>query len=326
MDEVNSRRNGDTPPSLAAGGLQAAGRRSSFVEAAAAHVTPGREPGRSEPRGSWARGCSSCHKRVKLTPAGQACLGEIRAAGSISEATDRVRKAPDAGPISVLAYPTFAIRWFIPRWGRFYDRHPGIDVRLTTSLNPVDFTRDPYDMAMLVRGADLSPSGLIVHDLVDVDLFPVCSPALARTIRTPRDLARQTLLHGEPRPKDWERWLEAAGVVGVDWSRGPRFESLNLALHAAIEGLGVVIAIGALVEDDLAQGRLVRPFGVARRSRRPFQLVYPAGKAMNPALVAFRDWLLDEARTSRGPRTGGRGAPGHHAVPDRPGRATGPRP
>jgi LysR family glycine cleavage system transcriptional activator len=114
-------------------------------------------------------------------------------------------------------------------------------------------------------------------------------------LKRPEDLASVTLLHDKPRLQDWGRWLRVAGIDGVDAGKGPRFESLNLAMQAAIEGLGIAIAIEALIRDDLDQGRLVRPFPQVRKSRQPMQLLYPEAKAGNPRLVAFRDWLLAEA-------------------------------
>lgn len=114
----------------------------------------------------------------------------------------------------------------------------------------------------------------------------------------PGDLSRQTLVHSAPRPLDWQRWLEAAGVDGVDGTRGLRFESLNLAIQAAIEGIGVAIGVEALIREDLERGRLVRPLDVSRQSRRPFHVVYRENRATDPKLTAFRDWLLEEAASS----------------------------
>jgi len=239
------------------------------------------------------------HKRVELTRAGLEYLAEVRTPlARIVAATARLQGHTAGGILSICAYPTFAIRWFIPRWGRFYDRHPDIEVRLTTSLTPVDFARDDYDLAIQVLGDGDSLPGIDSHRIVGVDTFPVCTPAMAKRLKTPADLAQVTLLHGDPRPRDWARWLEAAGIddpAVVDPEPGLRFESLNLAIQAAIEGLGVAIGIEALVRDDLEQGRLVRPFPTTRRSRRSMHLVYPHARADSPKITAFRDWLLSEA-------------------------------
>ena len=133
---------------------------------------------------------------------------------------------------------------------------------------------------------------------MDVDTYPVCAPALAETIHEPADLAGQTLLHAAPRLNDWKQWLDFANESEVDANGGLKFESTNLALHAAIEGLGVAIGIEALIQDELRSGQLVRPFDIRRRSHYPIQLVYPGAKASDPLFQAIKDWLHDEAETS----------------------------
>ncbi len=286
-------------PSLSAvRSFEAAARRLSFLRAAEElAVTPGavsRQVKALEAElgiALFRRG----YRQVTLTPEGEAFFAETREAlDRIAAAADRLRGGR-RGALAICAHPTFAIRWFIPRWGRFYDRHPEIDVQLTTSLAPVDFTRDGFDAAVRV-GTGRWPDCAALK-LAEVDLFPVCSPALARAadLRAPADLGRVTLLHSAPRPDDWRRWLKAAGETGVDPDQGLRFDTLNLAFQAAIEGLGVAIGIEALVADDLAQGRLVRPFGPVRRSGHPFWLVWPERAGADPRLARFREWLAEEA-------------------------------
>ena len=278
--------------------FEAAARHLSFLHASVElHLTPGAVSRRIQTLEALLGTALFLrrHRRVALTRAGAAYLAEIRAPMErIGAATDRLAGGRGDGLLSIRAYPSFAIRWFMPRWGRFYDRHPDLDVRLTTSLAPVDFGRDDYDLAIQVLAEGETPAGLVSHEIVAVETAPVAAPEVAARLRRFENLAGATLLHGDPRPSDWSRWLAHAGIEGVDPSAGLRLESLNLVIQAAIEGVGVGIAILALVESDLAAGRLVRPFGPARRSRRSMRLVYPAAKAANPALGAFRDWILSE--------------------------------
>lgn len=280
--------------------LEAAARHLSFLNAARElNVTPGAISRQIQALEEYLGGAlfTRQHKRVDLTPLGRDYVAEIRAPlNRIGAATKRIRgRSSTRSTISICVYPTFAIRWLIPRWGRFYNRHPEIDVSLTTSLNPVDFTRDDHDLAISIGEIGANWGKLRAHKLVDVDVFPVCSPELAQKIKTPEDLAQQTLIHGTPRPDDWHLWLREAGVTSLDPEKGLRFESLNLAVQAAIEGIGVAMGVGGLIEVDLAEGRLVRLFDISRRSGRPFHLVYNQARAHDPKLVAFRDWLLEEA-------------------------------
>ncbi len=280
--------------------FEAAARHLSFLHAARElNVTPGAVSRQIQALEEYLGAAlfQRHHKRVELTPLGRDYIAEIRAPLlRIGTATKRIRGGTGTqGAISICVYPTFAIRWLVPRWGRFYNRHPEIDVRLTTSLNPVDFTRDDYDLAVRVGEIDANWGRLRAHKLIDIEVFPVCSPDLAKKIRKPKDLAQQTLIHGAPRPEDWRLWLKKADVSLIDPEQGLRFESLNLCIQAAIEGIGVAMGIKGLIEDDLAQGRLVRLFDISRQSGRPFHLVYPQARENDLKLISFRDWVLEEA-------------------------------
>lgn len=239
------------------------------------------------------------HKRVELTPLGRRYADEVRPPlQRLAEVSDRIRAEKQSHAISVCAYPSFAVRWFIPRWSKFFNDHPNIDLRLTTSLNPADFNSGEYHMAIQVLPEGKPRAGLQAHKLLEINTFPVCSPEVAVGISMPDDLKTVALLHGNPRPHDWRRWCSAAGVEGVDVSDGLRFESLNLAYQACIEGLGVAIGVDALVQEDLDSGRLVRLFDVARRSRHPFFLVYPDSLTDDSDVQMLCQWLLAEGNVS----------------------------
>ncbi len=289
------------PPLNALRSFECAGRHESFLHAAAElNVTPGAVSRQVKALEEWL-GASLFHRRhkqVTLTPLGRSYLAAIGAPlAEIARASGRAQRRETGRALAICCYPTFALRWLVPRWAGFYDRHPEIDVQITTSLQPVDFARDDYDAAVLVGTGPEAWPGMRSLRLVEVDLLPVCSPALAggpKPLRRPADLASHTLLHGAPRPDDWRRWLDFAGVDGIEPGASLTFDSLNLSLQAAIEGLGVAIAIRELVADDLAGGRLIQPFGPVRRSGRPFHLVHPPEP--DRRLAAFTDWLREEIR------------------------------
>jgi len=74
-----------------------------------------------------------------------------------------------------------------------------------------------------------------------------------------------------------------------------RYGQSNITLQAAIEGRGVALGRSALVALDLAEGRLVRPFGPAVPSGYAYYIVSPREAAENPKVEAFKAWLLAEA-------------------------------
>lgn len=290
------------PPLNALRTFEVAARHVSFIHAAEElAVTPGAVSRQVKVLEQWlgAPLFRRAHKQVSLTPLGRSYLEAVgEPLEALAMATDRASRREATRPLAIYCYPTFALRWLVPRWARFYDAHPEIDVQLTTSLQPVDFARDDYDAAIRVGDRLDAQPGLAAIKLVDVELIPVCSPEIAESLKRQSDLAGATLLHNAPRPQDWRRWLELAGIEGIDPDAGPRFDSLNLSIQAAIGGVGVGIAIRALVEEELSSGRLIQPFGPSRLSSRPFYLTYPSHRARDKRLAAFAEWLNAEASSA----------------------------
>lgn len=238
------------------------------------------------------------NRNVELTARGRTYARQVHDAfDRLALATEQLRGRDANGPLAICAYPTFAMRWLMPRWRGFHDKHPEIDLQLTTSLAPVDIARDGFDAAVKIGDGKWPGHGSVW--LAAVEVFPVCSPALAARLNGPADLRDHVLIHSDPRPDDWPRWLEAAGTRGADGTRGPRFETMSLAFQAAIEGVGVAMGVGCLVAEDIALGRLVRPLAFTHRSKREFHLVYPLSRAADRRLAAFRAFLAEQAEAQR---------------------------
>jgi LysR family glycine cleavage system transcriptional activator len=69
-----------------------------------------------------------------------------------------------------------------------------------------------------------------------------------------------------------------------------------MLIQAAMAAQGVALARGVLAADELAAGRLVRPFTLSLPTEYAYYLVCPVNTAEQPKIAAFRDWLLGEAR------------------------------
>ena len=131
--------------------------------------------------------------------------------------------------------------------------------------------------------------------LVGEDVMPVCAPSLVKgtnPLKKPADLKRFTLLHIGSFPDDWQVWLTAAGIKGIDSSRGVTFDNALVAYQAAMDGLGVALGRAPLVAPDLKAGRLVMPFDYKMSSEFAYYLVYPAEAIRRRKIKAFRDWLM----------------------------------
>ena len=145
-----------------------------------------------------------------------------------------------------------------------------------------------------------------VDSLMSEEVFPVCSPRLLEgphPLRTLDDLRWHTLVHVDGYVQDdywpdWTMWLQSAGIGDAEVRRGLRYSHTSLALQAAVAGQGVVLGSRVLAGNDLAAGRLVRPFAHSSHMSFAYYMVCPEALADEPRIAAFREWIIDEAAAS----------------------------
>jgi LysR family glycine cleavage system transcriptional activator len=242
-------------------------------------------------------------RKLQLTDAGQRLLPEVAGAFErLASAVDRLKASGDGGLLTISAIKTFSFRWLAPRLTSFLARHPRYEVRLETSGRLVDFVREEIDLGIR-HGLGIWP-GLTSHVLFEDYFTPLVSPALLEKgppLRRPADVLRYTLLREvEPANNDWDHWFAAAGVRQAHVGRGPSFDSSQLAVQAALSGLGIALVCPDFFVDEINAGRLVQPFPIIAKNGRSFFLVYPEEHGDRPKIVAFRDWLLGEVELFRG--------------------------
>jgi LysR family glycine cleavage system transcriptional activator len=238
------------------------------------------------------------NRALALTREAQDYLPAIRSAfDDLRRATDRLRRPENEGVLTVSTTASLAAKWLVTRVAAFQDANQGIEVRITTSANLVDFQREAVDMAVRY-GRGIWP-GLRADWLMAEDMFPVCGPTLAAALRRPEDLANQTLLHTTVSREDWQLWLTAAGLpVSIARQRGLMFDQSFMATQAAMDGLGVALGRRHLVEADIAAGRLVAPFDMVLPADAGYYVVAPEAAAETPKIALFRDWLIASAQSA----------------------------
>lgn len=247
-------------------------------------------------------------RALMLTDPGQLVLPILQEAfDKLAEVDQILRNRQDNRILTVSVAPSFGAKWLVPKLDRFRRAYPDYDIRLDATDTRADFRRDNVDIAMRY-GRGQYP-GLVSECLITEVAVPVCSPVLLEhehPLRTPEDLRYHTLLHIQWKMEsdaapNWRMWLKAAGVKDVDFDRGPQFSMDSLAIQAAIDGQGVALMSLTLVEQDIAAGRLVRPFPdeVRQKTKFGYYLVYPEAHLHHPKVAAFRDWVVREIETRK---------------------------
>ncbi|MBF9233847.1 LysR substrate-binding domain-containing protein [Microvirga alba] len=294
------------PPLNALRALEAAGRYVSFTRAAdELHVTPGAIS-------RQIRGLEDIlgfslferhHREVKLTAESQVYVEALTDAfNQMERATRRLVDSRKQNYLHIHTAITFTMRWLVPKLVAFHALYPKREIRMSTMMpGAADLSALPTDVSIQIRSPEIvaaAAPALIAHPLMDIDLVPVCSPQLMAECelgRAPSRWQTVTRLISSARPNDWQTWVAASGV-DIDPQIGMRVESSSLAYQAAIEGIGVALAMKRLVQEDLKAGRLVIAHPLIYPTGTSFYLLYSQAASQMPQVKEFRDWVVQEAK------------------------------
>jgi LysR family glycine cleavage system transcriptional activator len=294
------------PPLTALRAFEAAARHGNFAKAAAElGVTAGAIS--QHIKGLEARLGVVLFRRlargVKLTEAGGAYLpGIAEGFDRLARATLRIHDSGLAGRLTITVLPSFAAGWLVRRLPAFRARHPDIDLLVRSERQTVDLHREDADLAIRYGLGDF-PNLEATH-LMREEIFPVCAPSLLNAdppLRAPSDLARHDLLHdagalgNEPWIR-WQPWLDQLGFSDAGKRPSLSFTDSVQLYQAALLGQGVALGRSVLIGDELAAGRLVRPFAAARSSSYAYYAVTTRTARADPRVAAFIAWLIAETR------------------------------
>ena len=224
---------------------------------------------------------------LRLQAGVKSAFSELNAAlGSL-----RTRRAE--ADIAVSLLPVMAARWLVPRLPRFTARFPRINLHIKTGQSLANFKSDGVDIAIRFGTGDWK--GLRAVKLLDEECFPVCSPSLnhGRLPKDPASMLSEPLLID--RNLSWRAWFRSAGLELDRDIAGTSFTDTNALMEAAVTGQGIALGRMSFTRSDILAGRLVRLFEHNMRLSYCHYAVYPTASESNPALMAFRDWLIEEA-------------------------------
>jgi len=245
------------------------------------------------------------HKReLQLTRKGEEYLPAVRIMlNDLHVATRALLDEDDERLLVVSVAESFAVNWLINRLGRFYERHPGLDIRLASQnqiddLGNVIGEEGPNWVDLRIRYGRSKWPGLHVTKLFDEEVFPVCSPNLItadRPVAKLEDLAEYILIHDDMQ-MSWESWVRSLGYSGNISAKGPKFSHSHMALQAALNGEGIVLGRSVLTQDYLKSGQLVRPLEISVPAEHSYFLLCQERMVADAKVKAFTTWILEEAR------------------------------
>jgi len=240
---------------------------------------------------------------LTLTKAAADALPTLEGAFDLlSLAMERMRQHTSSGLLTLSVCPSFAQKWLVSRLHRFRQDFQGIELKISTAKEIPDLNNSEVDIAIGYGPEDrFRHPGVLSEQLLSDVVFPVCSPDYLdrRLVRGSLEGAATVLLHDanalRDQGVDWDVWRQRFAEDVLEAAVSITFDSVSLAIDAAIAGQGLALARSSLVANDLSSGRLIR---VSKH-----ELPTNSGYFINnldlisdqPKVVAFKEWLFAEA-------------------------------
>ncbi|WP_341367462.1 LysR family transcriptional regulator [Yoonia sp. BS5-3] len=232
-------------------------------------------------------------RAMKPTETGAALAAELSAGfRQIVEGVKAINEDVDARPLSVSVTPSFADNWLMPRLTRFWAEHPGFSLSVSPSMDLVDLRRDGFDMAIRYGRGDW-PDVTATH-LVAANYTVVAAPDLVkgRTIKALSDLYDLPWLFTS-KDSEAQKWVTESGF-DMACCQANTVATGSMLLAGARAGGGVAVIAGALIEDDLATGRLVALMR-AQHEELGYYIIHRPGILSERAKI-LKSWLLKNAQ------------------------------
>jgi len=234
--------------------------------------------------------------KPRLTDTGALYLENIQSLfDKLEVATKNISERNSRQSLVVNLFHSLASCWLIPRLPLFQKEHAGVDIKLLSSYEPIEFTSGDIDLA--IRYGEGNWTGLKSELLFHDELSLVCSPAIAEKLPSldrVAALGEFTQIRCSLEPSEWQTWFQQANVEMPRFRNSLEFDSRALVLDAAASGLGVAIGRMPYVIDDLDAGRLCDPYSLNLSCKEGYYLVYPEHHSSYTNAACFREWLLEE--------------------------------
>lgn len=230
-------------------------------------------------------------RNLILTEQGREYYRAIRSAFAVlRSATEHAREQNATRQVTVSLIPLFGLNLFIPRLGEFLAANPGVDVNVTYA-NHRSYPSDAADIS--IRFGTGHWAGYHSEPLISGAVTAWCSPSLLARfgpLDPPLALARMPLLHDEDR-STWPQWLHSAGIRHPAPLQGLLFEDGQLALTAALRGLGCALLREPLVAAQRDSRALVKLFEHALDDGRGYYLCRRVDGELSREGASLYEWI-----------------------------------
>ena len=228
------------------------------------------------------------HQSMLLNRAGEQLLARLAPAlDALSEAIDLTSGSGETVRIRLGVMPLFATQRLMSRLPELRARHPELHVELDTAAHATARLSDGLDAA-IVLATEIDPA-LYSRKIQQSRVVAIGARTL--DLAEPEDLGRTTILIHRDMPDTFETWRHAIGQPRLEPGGVDHFDSGQLMLEAAAQGLGVAFMLDMHLE-GAHDPRLVELFGTDALSQHSYWFVCRRSALSTRAVRLFHDWLF----------------------------------
>jgi LysR family glycine cleavage system transcriptional activator len=234
------------------------------------------------------------HQALHLNPEGDQLLAEI--APALDSLALAMERAAGGGAITRLrlgVLPLFASQRLMPHLAELRAVHPNLHIDIDTGAHGLARLDEGLDAAITIA-TEIDPH--LYSRRIDSDrVVAIASREMAEgpeAISHPAQLARATVFLHRDLPDTWDYWREAIGIPDLQPAAIDHFDSGQLILDAAAQGLGVAL----MMESHLKEAhdpRLVQLFGVSVESPYSYWFACRRSAMKRRPVRIFHDWLFE---------------------------------
>jgi LysR family glycine cleavage system transcriptional activator len=200
----------------------------------------------------------------------------------------------DENILHITTTHSLAIKWLVPRIGRFTKLYPEIDIRIASNDRTVNLEEENIDVALRMSRLVSGDPHLLYPEQLVVIYSPTLLPP-GQDELTLADLQRFPLLSDES-TDDWIHLLRENQLLKGKYDFAATYTNFAVMVQSVLAGQGVGMTSYAIAYEDLRSGALKM---MACRSA-PYdygvRLVANRNKEGMSKITRFRAWIKDEVR------------------------------
>lgn len=236
------------------------------------------------------------HRNIKLTESGELLFSVISdSLQRVASAFDQITQGFGQHEIVLGSTASFSQLRILPRLSALQDTLPHLQLRLATQMFLGDLRAREYDLDIRYGDGDWDDGTAVL--LFEEEVFPVCAPAWLARNQTPltlEELAVAGLLDAASTSEGWytwPTWFRELGYSPSTLRTNLRCSLYTDSITAALQGYGVALGWGRLVEHLLDSGELVRLEPFVMRPKEAYYIIVPHGRTTDQQTWSIVQWL-----------------------------------